>query len=60
MSHSVNRSKILFPQIHIKLGLIRQFVKALDKDGDTYKYICRLTIEKFDQFDYRKIKGWYF
>ena len=37
--------------LHIKLGFIKQFFKALDKDGDTFKYICRiflsLTIEKF-------------
>ena len=41
---------ILFSLLHIKLGLIKQFVKALDKDGHTFKYICRLfpslTIEK--------------
>ena len=46
----VNCSKILLPPLHIKLGLIEQFVKALDTDEDTFKYICRLfpslTIEK--------------
>ena len=31
---------ILLSPLHIKLGLIKQFVKALDKDGNCYKYIC--------------------
>lgn len=46
----VERDKILFPPLHIKLGLIKQFVKALDKNGKCFKYICSvfpdLTIEK--------------
>ncbi|QQP53101.1 Uncharacterized protein FKW44_005452 [Caligus rogercresseyi] len=46
----VDRSKIIFPPLHIKLGLMKQFVKALDKDGDCFKYICDafpgLSIEK--------------
>ena len=40
----------LLPPLHIKLGIIKQFVKALEKDGDYFKYICTkfsgLTIEK--------------
>ena len=46
----VERSKIVFPPLHIKLGIMKQFVKALEKDGDCFKYICRkfpgLSIEK--------------
>lgn len=46
----VERDKIIFPPLHIKLGLIKQFVKALDKNGECFKYICSvfpdLTIEK--------------
>lgn len=46
----VNRDKIPFPQLHIKLGLIKQFTKVLDKDGSCFTYLCRafpgLTIEK--------------
>ena len=46
----VERSKIAFPLLHIKLGIMKQFVKALEKDGDRFKYICMkfsgLTIEK--------------
>ena len=29
----VDRDKILFPPLYIKLGLIKQFTIALDKDG---------------------------
>lgn len=46
----VEQNKIIFPPLHIKLGLIKQFVKALDKNGECFKYICcvfpELTIEK--------------
>ena len=46
----VERSKIVFPFLYIKLGIMKQFVKALDKNGDCFKYICKkfpgLTIEK--------------
>ena len=36
-----DRNRIAFPPLHIKLGLIKQFVKALDKQGDCFDYICR-------------------
>ena len=46
----VKRSKIVFPPLHIKLGVMKQFVKALNKEGSCFKYICGkfpgLTIEK--------------
>jgi hypothetical protein len=29
--------KILLPPLHIKLGLIKQFVTALDRDGETFQ-----------------------
>ena len=32
----VNRDRIILPPLHIKLGLMKQFVKALDKDGDCF------------------------
>ena len=45
----LKRSKIVFPPLHIKLGIMKQFVKALEKDSDCFKYICikcpGLTIE---------------
>ncbi|XP_069623312.1 uncharacterized protein [Ranitomeya imitator] len=46
----VDRKNILFPPLHIKLGLMKQFVKALPTDGDCFKYIMLalpgLSIEK--------------
>ena len=46
----MDRDKILFPPLHIKLGLIKQFTKALDKDGGCFAYLCHafpgLTTEK--------------
>ena len=46
----VDRDRIIFPPLYIKLGLIKQFTKALDKDGDWFTYLSqafpRLTMEK--------------
>ena len=46
----VPRDRIIFPPLHIKLGLMKQFVKALNKEGTCFQYICKtfpgLTIEK--------------
>src|SRR5678815_5299449 len=46
----VDWGKIIFPPLHIKLGLMKQFVRALDKDDECFKYICRffpgLSMEK--------------
>ena len=46
----VPRDRIILSPLHIKLGLIKQLVKALDKDVECFKYICRsfpgLSIEK--------------
>ena len=46
----VDRDRILFPPLHIKLSLIKQFTKALIKDGDCFTYWCQafpgLTMEK--------------
>lgn len=35
----VEREKIILPPLHIKLGLMKQFVKALDKDGPCFGYL---------------------
>ena len=35
----VHRDKILLPSLHIKLGLMKQFTKALDKSGKCFEYI---------------------
>ena len=48
----VSRDRIILPPLHIKLGLMKQFVKTLDKhgDGDCYNYIVKnfpgLSMEK--------------
>ena len=40
----------MFPPLHITLGLMKQFVKALDKEGSCFQYLCtsfpNLSIEK--------------
>lgn len=37
----VGRDKIILPPLHIKLGLMKQFVKALDQDGPCFEFIGR-------------------
>ena len=48
----VPAQKILMPPLHIKLGLVKQFFKSLDKDGDVlretkkaFPYLSRAKIE---------------
>ena len=36
----VDATKILLPLLHIKLGLMKNFVKAMNQDGAAFKYIC--------------------
>ena len=36
----VDRKNIILPPLHIKLGLMKQFVKALDRSIDCFGYIC--------------------
>ena len=46
-SHSIKQlplvdpKNILLPPLHIKLGLMKNFVKALDKDGEAFKYLAK-------------------
>ena len=49
----VDREKILLPPLHIKVGLIKQYVKALDKDGGCFQHICN----KFPGLSYQKAKA---
>ena len=37
----VDRNKIILPPLHIKLGLMKQFVMALNKEENYFEYICR-------------------
>jgi hypothetical protein len=36
----VDPQKALLPPPHIKLGLMKQFVKALQRDGNCFKHLC--------------------
>ena len=60
----VNWDRIIQPLLHIKLGLIKQSVKALDEEGDCFNYIAKtflgLSMEKlkagiFDGSQIRKL-----
>jgi hypothetical protein len=35
------RKKILLPRLHIKLGVMKQFFKALPKTGNCFQYLCK-------------------
>ena len=48
----VNPKKILLLPLHIKLGMMKQFVKALPKDGETFKYLS----SKFPSLSEAKLK----
>jgi hypothetical protein len=49
----VDPKKILLPPLHIKLGIIKHFVKALPKTANCFKYLCK----KFPQLSQAKLKG---
>jgi hypothetical protein len=49
----VPRSKILLPPLHIKLGLIKQFIKALDSNSDAYLHIRSM----FPKLSDAKVRG---
>ena len=49
----INPKKVLLPPLHIKLGLIKQFVKVLDKDSAAFKYLQNL----FPKLSEAKVKG---
>jgi hypothetical protein len=37
----IDPKKVLLPPLHINLGLMKQFVKALPKEGECFKYLCK-------------------
>lgn len=49
----VNRNRIILPPLHIKLGIMKQFVKALDKNGECFQYIA----QKFPGLSTEKLKA---
>lgn len=48
----VNPKNVLLPPLHIKLGIMKQFVKALNKENECFKYIC----SKFPSITDAKLK----
>ena len=49
----VNKTQILLPPLHIKLGLMKQFVKALDHEGDAFNFLRQM----FPNITEAKLKG---
>ncbi|GBP59676.1 hypothetical protein EVAR_39833_1 [Eumeta japonica] len=49
----VSRNRIILPPLHIKLGLIKQFVKGLDKSGNCFLFLSK----KFPKLSAEKIKA---
>ena len=49
----VDRDSIFLPPLHIKLGLMKQFVKTLDKNGDRFRYIR----SRFPGTSYEKVRA---
>lgn len=49
----VSREKIVFPPLHIKLGLMKQFVKALRTDSECFQHIAF----SFPALSFEKIKA---
>jgi hypothetical protein len=48
----VNPEKVFLPALHIKLGLMKHFVKAMDKNGADFMYLKH----KFPRLSDAKIK----
>ena len=44
----IEPQKLLMPPLHIKLGLIKQFVTALDKESAAFKYLQVLFPKLFE------------
>ena len=49
----VTTEKIILPLLHIKLGLMKQFVTALNTDGTCFRYLC----SAFQGMSMEKIKA---
>lgn len=49
----VDAQNVLLPPLHIKLGLMKQFVKALNPQGRCFKYL----VDKFPQISDAKLKA---
>ena len=49
----VGPNEVLFPPLHIKVGLMKNIVKALDRDGPTFKFLE----EMFPQLSETKLRA---
>ena len=49
----VDQTKVLMPPLHIKLGLIKLFVKSLDTQSDTFQHIRNM----FPKLSVAKVKA---
>ncbi|GFU64795.1 uncharacterized protein TNCV_2128691 [Trichonephila clavipes] len=49
----VRRDRIILSPLHIKLGIMKQFVKALDKSGECFNFLSR----KFPGLNIEKLKA---
>lgn len=48
----IDPQNVFLPPLHIKLGLMKNFVKALDRDGAAFEYLTKV----FPKISYAKIK----
>ena len=48
----VDRENILLPPLHTKLGMTKQFVKALDRNSSCFQYLCT----RFSSLSHAKIR----
>ena len=48
----MDKSKIYLPPLHIKLGLIKIFVKVMDKESEGFAYLK----QKFPKISEAKVK----
>jgi hypothetical protein len=49
----VDPCKVLLPPLHIKLGIIKNYVKTLDRNGAAFSFLC----EKFPRLSMERIKA---
>ena len=48
----VYRENILLPPLHTRLGMTKQFVKALDRNSSCFQYLCT----RFSSLSHAKIR----
>ena len=49
---SVDAEKTTLPHCHIKLVVMKQNVKALDHNGDCFRYICQVSMTKRKRLEF--------